>query len=351
MTWSRIVLAGVVGTVLGAVVYLGVVQSTVVPPPEAGAHGYVNRFSPPTTAFEVLLIHADGQAYVGLAHDPTMTEPGQFVLGKDPAAFFARRPLLVYAGWLLGAGRPSLFPWSFPVVGALSSGLIAAATVALLQVRRQGQNDLAGIAAAVLPGTIVSLYWIGPDALATALAIAGLAAWLRRPRAMWPAVVLFSLAGLARESALLIPLVVIAHTVWRQRAWRTITPLLVPFAVELVWVLVVFARFGSFGTETARTASFTVPFSGLIDGVLVWTSFDVAVAAVSVGLVAFALVRSRGDLLGWIMAAYVVFGLVLARAVWESWEGFTRVLLPVYVLALVVLLPGTRPPSRVRSAH
>src|SRR5439155_20265386 len=109
------------------------------------------------------------------------------------------------------------------------------------------------------------------DGLAAGLGLWGLASWLKG-RERW-AIVLLSLAGLGRESALLVPLALLLCAGLR-RGRR----LLVPFAVYAGWVAVVWLRLQS-SPNDPRQGRLGFPFSGLAAGVASWGWVEVACAA------------------------------------------------------------------------
>src|SRR5206468_1577088 len=155
-----------------------------------------------------------------------------------------------------------------------------------------------------LPPALAAATSIGPEPLGLGLAAAGLAVW-ERNRSRWVAVALFTLAGLSRESLLLIPVVLAAREVLARRGWGTARLAIAP-AVWVAWTGVIRARFGVW-PWAARGGRLGALFSGLAHGLAHWHSWaDVACFALAaVILVACASLRPR-DPLAWIVVAYAV---------------------------------------------
>jgi hypothetical protein len=343
LAWPAIATNAVLAGVLALVLVLVAGTSAQVPPPGSNAVGYVSRFSPPRTSFEVLLDHGDGQAYAALAQDPALNRPDVFGEGRGQAAYFAQRPVIGYLVWALSLGRPGNIQLAFTIAMVLSAALCGAAATALLQALAGGQDARFAIAVLILPGAFVSIYWFGQEVLALGFALVGLTLWFkRRPSPVWAAVA-FGVAGLTRETMLLVPLVLGAYelltasTGWAARV-RRVVPLAAAAVPYLVWLLVVRARLG---TNAAPRGTLSLPFAGVAGSIPQWGPTEVVVAVLFVGLAAVALVRRHEGILAWLVGAYLGLSVLLGSLVWNGWEDFARVLLPGMAFAVLSLIPVT----------
>ena len=338
---------------IAVVLAAGIVVSrwAVSDPSRTGGHPYVNLYDPPRDKAEALIVVGDGQAYAALAQDPTLARPEVFepnvsqVSHRAEAAYRAERPLFGWLAWIGSLGRPAAVPVVLMVWTVVGAAVLAAATAAVA--RSVGRRPDLAFVVVMVPGSLIMLAWTGPEALAAGLALAGVVAW---PRSRPLAVVAFTVAALGRESLLLVPAALAAWELRPRRPERArpgqVAPLVVAPAVWAAWVVVVRLRLGEWpsGAGSARLA---VPFTGLAHGLARWGWAEVLVAVVGVALGGVAAVRMTGV---WrvVLLAHLRFAVVLGTEVWAVWQGFSRVLLPVYALGVVSLLPvAERAPSRV----
>ena len=68
--------------------------------------------------------------------------------------------------------------------------------------------------------------------------------------------------------------------------------------------------------------------------------------AVAVGICAAGLLVRRADVLTWVGAAFLGFGLLLGPSVWLTNAGYLRTLLPLFILGAIAVLGAL--PVRVR---
>jgi hypothetical protein len=223
--------------------------------------------------------------------------------------------------------------------------VLAAGCAALIQLRGRPGDDRWAILVVFLPGALTSLRWFGPELLAVGLGLFGLTLWLRDPprtaqtASSWAAVALFTAAGLTRELMLLVPAAVAAHwLVIERRPLRRVAPLAVAPAAYLAWSAWVIARLGSGADQS--TGLLRAPVDGLLAAASRWTTVDAAVALAALALVIAAVVRRPRDVLSWCLVAVALLAPIVNAEAVRSWEGFSRVFLPVYVLGLLQLLPA-----------
>jgi hypothetical protein len=330
---------------LGALISLGLVVVSIwsSPAPEVGETegGYVTMYRPPADQFETLLNRADGQAYAALAQDPALQHPEAFDGGRRHAAYWMARPGLPYALFALSGGQPDALPGAFIIVEAVAGGLLVLGAAALLH--RTGRRDLDRLALATLalPGAVLGVVWLGQDVLATGLALLGLVAWFGRGRAPLLGCALFVVAGLTRETMLILVFVVLVGELTHGGLGRSRTLLLViPFATYLGWGVVVSARYGAQPSSYVRS-NLGFPFTGVwhtIDG---WSEVGVVIVAAQFALVIAAIVRPWNPFLRWLVVAYLVASSFTGDLVWVGWEAGVRVTLPLVAFALLtVVLPA-----------
>jgi len=317
---------------------------------------YAAMYDRPDERVEVLLNEGDGQAFAALATDPALRRPEVFRDGPAEAAYRWQRPLLGYLAGAAAWWQREWVPEALAGLAVAAAGLTAGAVAAAL--RRRGASPWWALATVALPGAVVSVRWAGPELLGAALATFGVLAWTGSRRRVGAAAALFALAGLARETYLLVPLVVVAVDLLRSRQpWRRMAPrslartllrprslvlLVVPVAAYAGWLAVVHARFGTWPWE-ASSGRLGLPGAGVAEVAGGWTAQS-AVAALLLGVLALGpLVAGRRDVWAWLAAAYGAFGLLMGPLVWGRWQDFSRPLLCACLWGLVALAPVAAP--------
>jgi hypothetical protein len=333
-----------IGFVLSLALLVLTINATGVPPAELGIHGYVHDFSPPADGFEVLLLQGDGQAYASIAQDPLLQRPDHFAEGRAQEAFFAQRPLYSYGGWVLSVGRPARLELAFVLLSGIAGGILVAAATALLDIAGAGRSRWSAPLLLLIPNVAFAARAFTPDILATGLVLAGLAFWLRDSRRKGWAVILFVLAVLARESTLVVPVVLVGFELWHRRLRvRHLAVVAAPLAAYVLWMAFVRHQLQSGPGTIARNTSFAAPFVGLREGASHWTSTDAVMVVVMVGLLVVVAAMHRRRVESWMIAAYLAASVVLNGAIWQSWVDIGRVFVPGAVLALVLVVPRTEP--------
>lgn len=172
----------------------------------------VDRERPDDLAVVEDSVGYDGQFYYRQSLDPLSLDDRIEGIPLDRPAYRSLRigyPGVVWA--VTGGGTRSLVPWAMAGVNIACVGLIA-----LLGARFAedvGRAPTWGLAFAAWPGFLVATAYDLAEPLEAALVLAGLLA-LRRERT-WLAAVALTGAVLTRESALIIPLAIIAAAVLR----------------------------------------------------------------------------------------------------------------------------------------
>lgn len=280
----------------------------------------------------------DGQFYAVLATDPLLLHPDTAQYLDTPAYRAARvgGPLLA---WLSAFGQPAVAVWTYLLwcwAGALALvGLLAR------WLREVGVSPWWAIAVGVSGGVAAAVLRATPDALAVALAVAGLMARSRSRHGL--AVGLLGTATLTRETmvaaALAAAVVELAEKRWR---WAALYGLL-PAAVYGGWRLFLSFRLGGallegsgnlgppLGWVGAKVWHLTHGGAGGM-GMEVWGTL-----AILAGL-GGAVVLVRHSLREATAAAYLLFAalsLLLSSQVTVEAYAYARVLLPLPVLGLL----------------
>lgn len=295
----------------------------------------------------------DGQFVYRLALDPFTVHAVKDGITLDNPPYRAQRiglPLAAHA--LSRTGLP--VSWSLIVVNVLA--LLVATAAAATLARRLGRSALWGVVVGLSPGLVVAFTRDLTEPLATALLLAGLVAWPRRPYAATAA---FTAAVLTRETALAVLAGLGLHELYRAarrrpQAVRNAAVLLVPLAVTVGWQLYlrgvwgelpISATDGDVGAPFAQTARTLFRHADLLDwsgkdAILenLWLAERVALAAF-IGYVAVTFRRSAVP--DGLKVAYAVAALLALSAAWHRDVGFLRAANEAIVVGLLVLL-GSR---------
>lgn len=365
----QVLLVALVGLVLSTLVLAGWFnRNLLIPSPATWTKGEVlsQSYDPPTRPVELLLNQGDGQAFAHHAQDPFLRHPEGIRGTPEEQAYRLQRPLFGWLGWLASGGDPGRVAWTMVILTVLSVGAFGA--VAAWGCGRFGVSPLWGLFAYVAFGVVDDLLRATPEVLGAALAGAGLVWWLTERRRPWAAVACFALAGLVRETMLLLPVALFVSscwdarprrragaTSWRLDAGRLAWPLLTSVVPYVVWVLVLRTGLGAWPTGNVDSRLVLVPFAG---AAAVWRGWDqdeaVALALLALPVVvAFAVSRHRPLLV--VVAAHLAAAAAFGQAVWLSAHGFARVLLPMSfaaVLAIAARSSGARSePGRSAAGH
>lgn len=179
--------------------------------------------------------------YSNVVRDPA-TSDGAALLARLPAGVRPLTRISYFLDHAIAGMSPRIFLATNLALHLAASGLLFA-----LARRRLGSLAAAALAAAlfaVQPAHEAAVAYIsGRSAVLSApLLLAGLLVWDcggdRRGRAAWSAVALFALAALARETALVFPLLVALWEATRPEAGGTLRQRLAPLASPAVVVLV-----------------------------------------------------------------------------------------------------------------
>jgi hypothetical protein len=326
---------GVAGLLLGTLLVAGTVASE--PSPCCSGAPYVSLYNRPLNRLDAVLARGDGQAFAALARDPLLRRPS-VIANRGDFAYRAQRPVWGELAWMASLGQPGAVPGVLALLTVASCGAACAVGALLLGPRR-----VSPWWALLIPiVALETLREFTPELLAFALLGLGVVWWQRDRHAA--ATALLCVAALTRETMLV---GVGALAVWaavhagprvRDRV-RAALPLAAPFVVYAAWVLIVAARVGAspLGRSQGRLG---LPGVGLAQSLA--RSPDPAEIAgwfvVGVVLCAAGLLVARRDVLTWVAAAFLGFGLLLGPSVWLTNAGYTRTLLPLFILGAIPVL-------------
>lgn len=290
----------------------------------------------------------DGQFVYRMTLEPFPRETTRHGITLDNPPYRAQRvglPLLAHA--LSRTGIPPA--WSLIAVNVLA--LLAAAAAAAVLAQRHRRHALWGVAVALSPGLVVSLTRDLTEPLATALLLAGLVAWPRRPILATTA---FTAAVLTRETVLAVLAGLGLYELYRlakrrPQALRNAGLLLVPLAVTVAWQLhlrsvwgelPISATDGDVGTPFLNTVTSLFQHGDLTDWATrdailenLWLAERLALAA----FLAYAVTRLRR--VDGVTATGFVLALLLAvSAAWHRDVGFLRAANEAIVMGLLVAI-------------
>lgn len=302
-----------------------------------------------TSAVEEALVKGDGQVFAGQATDPAVRRPEMVAGGPEEQAYRYQRPLYGWLGWVASGGQRDNVAWALVVVTVLSTVALVAVLASWLDAA--GRDPRLALLLLMTPGVFVDLTWVGPEVLGMALALGGLRRWMKRPpapdRGWWVGTIaLFALAGLCRETMLLVP-AVLALLDLRRRDRRSGVMLALAGIPYLAWVLFLRVRIGAWPRGAVEGRLSLIPLRGLFQAMGEWGALDFAF---TVGLVALGIVaawRQRSNAVGVLVAVHLAVAATLGAPVWVNFSAYGRVLLPLTTLTLLGLL---LPPRTATSA-
>jgi hypothetical protein len=309
----------------------------------------------------------DGQFFYRLALRPWTHHRTEFGITLDEPAYRQQRivyPLLTFA---LARGGPRATAWAllgWNLAAAAALGWLGAALA-----RRRYRHALWGLAFAAYPGFVLVIARDLAEVLAAVLLLAGILALDHQRPAL--AAAALTLAGLTRESTLILPLALAGlwafDAIWRSATvartpgrpgspassageWSGVgmVAFAVPLGIILAWQLVLWRIWGV-APVAQGSARLGLPFAGIWQfarGAFQFGAFPLVVRLAELVFVvaaalatAWSLHRSmalRHEKLAWALGLLVV--VLLSRSVWiEDW-AFLRAFAEPYLLGTVVLL-------------
>ncbi|MGZ4401062.1 MAG: hypothetical protein ACXVYM_09345, partial [Gaiellaceae bacterium] len=282
----------------------------------------------------------DGQFFLAIALDPARAR--HYVDVPQYRYSHILYPMLARA---VALGREAWIPAALILVNliAVGAGTFCVATL---------------LARSALPPALAALYFLFPglltafaedlsEPLAYGLAALGLLllAGRRSPSRVAAAAAVFALAGLARETTLLIAVTVAVVHVARsprepgqlRRAAGFVTVAVLPY---LAWRAFLAAWLGSAAAHPGLTVG-VIPFSGLIEATRldVWPVLGVAVPATALGLACLLRLRNawRDETFAALGVSLVLLAVYLPAESYRAYESAGRLQIGAVLLALVSL--------------
>jgi hypothetical protein len=309
----------------------------------------------------------DGQFFYRLGLRPWTQARTEFGITFDEPAYRQQRIVYPLLGFVVARGGPAATAWAllgWNIAAAAALGWLGAALA-----RRRTRHALWGLAFAAYPGFVLVLARDLAELLAAVLLLAGILA-LDRQRPVLAAATL-TLAGLTRESTLVMPLALAVlwavDAIWRRStvavlpgrpAWTASTAsdrsrvqavtFAVPLGITLAWQLVLWRAWGV-APLAQGSERLGLPFAGIWDftrGAFQFGAFPLVVQLAELVFVVAAALATAWSLscsralahekLAWVLG--VLVAVLLSRSVWvEDW-AFLRALAEPYLLGTLVLL-------------
>ncbi|MDQ6671595.1 MAG: hypothetical protein M3069_12760 [Chloroflexota bacterium] len=296
----------------------------------------------------------DGQFYYYIARDPLL---GGDALFMDAPAYRYQRILLPALAWLLGLGQAAAIGWSLLAVNVLSLVLGCATAARLFDHFRAPRWWL--LAYGLNPGFVLGVVQDLAEPLALALVTAGV--WgcvMGRHRT---AVGALTLAVLARETTLIVPMGLAAYYLLGEHRTRRALSYCLPLLAFAVWQMVVVWRVGALpvrGVDQILTwpgvglYQTLRPLLGLESGVSVSDLAGTSRLTGAVGMIAQACAAGLAvasfrvhSLLRWQLALQGLFVLCAGVPIWRDVASFPRDGMLLFFFFIVVVV-AERNPSR-----
>jgi len=304
----------------------------------------------------------DGQFYYRLAESPLSTAQQAAGVQFDHPALRTTR-----IGYPMLAAAISSTPVStvnaMLLVNLISYGAIGVAGLSIAD--SAGRRPQFGLALLFVPAFVYGTTMSVTDTLAGALVLVGISLLLRT--SCVPAAIAFSAAALTRETALLIPAVILTGLLYRRIRDRLrpedrqlVVVGLLPIICFVGWQSVVVALWGEVGPLSSGGKNLTFPFLGPIitDGYLdpatteQWMNILVPAAVISIiAMAVLALVRGEVDRLDTNLAigfsVATAIAVSIGPALLETYRSSVRGMGDAALLTIVAVLFGTGTWSRL----
>jgi len=283
----------------------------------------------------------DGQFFYRLALDPFTTEKTDFGIRIDAPAYRQQRILYPLITWALTRASSLSVPATLILVNWLGLGAIA--FLAALLCQHAGRHPLWGLVIAGHPGFLFTLARDLSEITAAAFVLGGLVLWQRKRLA--GAALAFTLAVLARETALLVP-IGISVGIWIESRSKDIAWLFAAAVAFGLWQLALANQWGVLPFEASNALA--APFTGMAKFVSAYIPPDGAVAlsylagaAYLSGIVAVAAISIRGReanrALSTTWALYLALATVLSWSVWIEDIAFLRATTELQIFSVLLI--------------
>jgi len=201
----------------------------------------------------------DGQFYFRLAIAPFSTEESVAGVHFDYPVYRAQRILYPILSYLVSGGRSSAVPWAMIIANLLAAAAIGGLATLIFE-NHPRSNALTAVLIVLYPGFLLTMSRDLTELVEIAFVLGGVALILMRRDRL--AVVVFSLAVLAKEMSLILPITVFLHRAITRRLKASDALLLTPVGVFVGWKMYLFHLWHlplSLGTD----GHFSLPFAGM----------------------------------------------------------------------------------------
>lgn len=301
-----------------------------------------------------------GSAYADRQPGGTIGYDGQFVYyiardgwaavpHLDNPAYRLQRigyPLLARA---LAGGAPAAIPWAMLLINF--AAIVATTFLLAGWLARRALSPWYGLVYALSIGVVLAYSRDLTEPLAYALGGAGLLLWLAGRRA--PALLLLALAGLTRETTLLLAAGVIPAELARRRVGRALG-LAATALPWLVWQQVLHATLGA-SPLTVAAAMHLVPLRGALANLQLEPGRLTALGVVTLPALLLLAVGARAAWrqptrpLAWLLLVHAAFALMLSDESSMHIMAAGRISIGL-LLAVLLALPGWPPRARLAAA-
>ncbi len=274
----------------------------------------------------------DGQYYYRLALNPFTREKAGYGIEIGSPRYRHQRILYPLLAWLLSFGSPPLVVYSLILVNFLA--LIVIGYLAGCYAKLVGRHAILGLAFSFFPGFLYTLSRDLVEITEASLILLGMVTLVQKRTFI--ASSLFSLAILAKETALLTAVSLISQKKYRYVA-------LLPLMIYGVWQLFLNWWWG-YGLAETTPKNIGFPLVGIVEGYLIgyepvrWEIFAAFLGTFLI-IVAFYLRCSTAQKhvkLSWLL--YTVLLMSLTKNVWIESIAFLRTASLFYLFGTAVLL-------------
>jgi hypothetical protein len=278
----------------------------------------------------------DGQIYFAVAHDLDGDVVSKLIY--TPGIRYRRPlfPVLASMGGLL-EGRDVL--WLSAAWITLGFGASAAAFRGLLA--RLEANPIWMVALFAYPGFWMATRLLTPDMVALGLVLAGLLLVLRGGTLM--PIVAFTLAALTKETFVVVALASGAWLFFRAERARGIAIAGFPAVGFFGYAAFVLTKFDA----PALDPNFGLPFTGIIEATAIWPNTPASDQALVIGtlgmlvLAMFSIGVARSALVRWLIAPWLLIGLISSDQIWGVGNGTIRSFAPVALFVVLAVAERT----------
>lgn len=290
----------------------------------------------------------DGQFYYRLALTPFTDKIEDEGIRVDTLPYRQQRILYSLLARLVSLNYIPLLPFALLLVNFIAVCLIAWAGGQIAA--GYGRSYLWGVLFALYPGFVFTLTHDLTEAVEIAFLLLGILAYGRSR--FWLSGILFALAILGKETALLVPLALGATLLWKRPAGERWVAVGLPVLVTIMWQLWIRANWGLWGRLTAPR-HVALPFNGLYpfwqriwwDAGLYETVWKIELVllllVVAAVLVAWRTSTAEPYLwLAWVL--YLGLFISLTQNVFVEDIAFMRAGVDMVILGLILILSGRR---------